>query len=632
MKKFLIPLLLLLIPAASAENVLYILTNVNNYDHSFVDFMVRQGLDVQRIDNEDLDGVDWEDYSFMIIGEGVMRNADKIPVNSVPSLIMNTRELDDWHWATKPSVKVSSQPLTAYANPHMITQGYTGMHAIYRTNDPSVYYLHRYYRSLELSPALSTSNATVWDTMNGIVMTAIPGTKLLDNVVAKEKGVFFGITQTDDWTPFTYDIFNRTIEWLLTDFIPPAYSEVTVDPLTNSSATIAWTTDKPSTTKLNIDGRQFTLSGYRTLHTFNVNNLDEDTTYEMTFEGCNENGYCSTSAKHFFTTLDFTPPQIISIGTTGLTNQSANITVEIDESGYAFLLYGETVPDKQTPISQVGTMFTFTLQLKEDTSYAYKAWVCDDSDNCVYSEQKILKTEDYTAPVKPQNVKITYQGITWDDAEDDARYYDIYASSTPEGFTFTTPIATVETTDFQYEDNLPERYYIIRARDDAGNQEDNSEIYGKFSITLKPGYNLVSLPLMPQDQAIGSVIYGHVKEVIGFDAAAQVLETQTLGAGGWNPSKFQTLEPGKGYFFFSEDEGTFVFTGTLPGSSGIILQEGMNLVGSTTLSAFPEGAIEAARRMQDGRYQLATLHPDGWHDEFNMEPGIGYWIKKGGSQ
>ena len=61
----------------------------------------------------------------------------------------------------------------------------------------------------------------------------------------------------------------------------------------------------------------------------------------------------------------------------------------------------------------------------------------------------------------------------------------------------------------------------------------------------------------------------------------------------------------------------------------------MNLVGITSssdldFSSLPSQVIEVAKRNTDGSYDIAVRYLFGWNNDFNLEPGEGYWFKTTG--
>lgn len=642
---------------ASAKKVLYLLSNIDNYDQRILDALEELNFTVDRVDNEDLASVNWGAYSFMLVADASFSNYMDIPVNDFPAIILNTRYIDDWHWTSRVSAKTSSQPISVHINQPagFISDGMPLNVQAYTSSSPSIYYLHRYYKAPSLKTVASTSNSSYWETFNSVIATAVPGTKLKDSHTSNAKAVFFGIKNSEYWTQDSEQLFKRSALWLVTDLVPPAILNITESGITNSSAVISWQTDKEadSTVEYWPDGANISEPSFKTTHSVALSGLSEDTIYSYRITSCNINSVCNTTSELQFKTGDYTAPDFLFYGGQNITNSSAAISAEINEEGTASLFYG-TIPsnlDGSYNASGTGTFWVFNISgLSDKTTYYYYIEACDDSSNCRNSSASSFTTLDITPPEKPSGYAIEIVGgtnihLSWSPPLDDASVFNIYTSLQPYSFNFSSPAAS--TSSYEYTDNLAEleqqKYYIVRAEDSHGNEEGNQDVLGKYTLSVGPGYSLVSLPLVPLDTGIDSVmhqdiLYSPVSQILRYDKVSQGFQESSFSSGIWDKSEFSVLEYGEGYFLFFDEQTDFTFAGSLPEEAQHEIMEGMNLVGlafledagiEEAISQSPSGfnVTELAKRSQSGEYTISVYNGSGWHNSFALEPGKGYWLK-----
>jgi hypothetical protein len=131
---------------------------------------------------------------------------------------------------------------------------------------------------------------------------------------------------------------------------PPAISNVLVSGVTNTSATITWTTDQASTSLVNFGttngyGSNSTLdSTLVTAHSVTLSGLTQGTTYDFDVVSANAGAMSSTSGNSTFTTTSVvsSPPVISNVATTNLTSTSATVTWTTDEPSSSQVSYGVT--------------------------------------------------------------------------------------------------------------------------------------------------------------------------------------------------------------------------------------------------------------------------------------------------
>lgn len=135
-----------------------------------------------------------------------------------------------------------------------------------------------------------------------------------------------------------------------------------------------------------------------------------------------------------------------------------------------------------------------------------------------------------------------------------------------------------------------------------------------FELTLEPGWNLVSIPIAPEDTSIADVLQGH----------------GTGPVWGWDGNAFfraQTIVPGQGYWVFvragdgsGNERVGITITGELPPKANIALTPGWNLAGPLPgYEFFPDLLLQPWSWNRD---TTGYLKPGGQ----TWKPGDGYWL------
>jgi len=161
------------------------------------------------------------------------------------------------------------------------------------------------------------------------------------------------------------------------------------------------------------------------------------------------------------------------------------------------------------------------------------------------------------------------------------------------------------------------------------------------SIDLYNGWNLISLPLMPDDSNVNSVlspISGNYSIVWAYNASDTSDHWKKYDSTTPFGNDLISMEPGKGYWIMMTSDDTLPISGTMPASTDIELWSGWNLIGYNSLN--PQTITDALSSI-DGNYSIIWAYnasdlTDHWkkydpntpfgNDLANMEPGKGYWI------
>ena len=671
----------------SAAQVAYIVQNPSYPNSAFISALNEMGLSYALINDDNLASTDFSQYEMILVGDETLSNTNLIPVKQKKSLIANHRYLADWNIAYKTYDYHFGNGYTSgkFVVNNTINQNMTSpvrFYTTYNSLGPIVWRLpnvgpYASGRACGIINIIATNNVDAYPIIgvinkNGKLWQGKSCSST--NLTAQDKIVYFGPTDTMYWTTDTRKLFKNSFTWLLTDFDSPQLMDITARNITNESVILSWGTDKPANasvfygTDLNL-GLTKTNSTFSTTHEFLLENLQEITKYYFKVRSCNQNSYCANSSVYNFPTKDLTPPYLISDPTADASNDSANISVTTNELSNLTVFYGldeNSLTGKASKSSFTAIGYVFISSLSEKTTYSYKIKMCDNSSNCANSSIFTFATLDLTPPNPPQNLLLEVINannnikVKWNPPEGEAAAdYKIYISNDKNlaSFDFETP--NVTSTSNEYIDNsaylIPNRYYIVRSQDAAGNEEKNTNVVGKFDLTLNQGYNLISLPLTPFDSSVNKVMhqdqnYNPISYITRFNAISQQLETINYNeaTNQWNTAAFSQLNTLQGYFFKSDNSISFTTVGYPTPSKSLNIMNGMNLVGLTILDnkQIDEAIIQSpsnynitdiALRVNNGIYNnigiynLATYYPaqGSWFvlDNFDIKPGIGYWVK-----
>ena len=155
-----------------------------------------------------------------------------------------------------------------------------------------------------------------------------------------------------------------------------------------------------------------------------------------------------------------------------------------------------------------------------------------------------------------------------------------------------------------------------------------------FDITLSPGANLISLPLVPDDIGIEAVLTGildRVETVWQYDTSGAVPRWRSYAPGA--PSDLRVMRDGLGYWVLLKDGGDAVLTVTGREETGPArrVARGWNLVGYTSTSPQSPGEYLGALGGSAGTTMVgyvggaaAAVLPSAAPPQ--LIPGRGYWL------
>ena len=217
------------------------------------------------------------------------------------------------------------------------------------------------------------------------------------------------ITQTlaggSDNTPCTVNCNTE----LQADSTSPVISAIVVSGITLSGATISWTTNEDASSRVNYGLTSSFELGYILdpslvkSHTVTLSNLQEGKTYYFQIKSADVSNNIATSATTTFNTLDQTAPVLSNIVVSNITQSSATISWNTNESATSVLDYGLTTSYGTNKMSAAFTQnHSFQLSgLQSGITYHFRIKSQDASANIATSTDQVFAT---LANLPPTNV------------------------------------------------------------------------------------------------------------------------------------------------------------------------------------------------------------------------------------
>ena len=147
-------------------------------------------------------------------------------------------------------------------------------------------------------------------------------------------------------------------------------------------------------------------------------------------------------------------------------------------------------------------------------------------------------------------------------------------------------------------------FFAVTAYNFEALESTYSNEVGAFSVALRQGFNLVSLPVTPEDSSL-SALFPDALAAYEFDGVIQ---------------EATHLEPGKGYWVKAPSDQTYTICGEEFVGYSATLSEGWHLIGAVHGNATPlvdpAGAIAVMYGFDEAYYEVS---------EFSNSQG--YWVK-----
>lgn len=241
-------------------------------------------------------------------------------------------------------------------------------------------------------------------------------------------------------------------------------------------------------------------------------------------------------------------------------------------------------------------------------------------------------------PAPPSNLMAELTGsdvfLSWDPSpSEDIDHYNIYVSTSYDNFSFLYPAARTMGINWTHKDagigNNEDFFYIIRAVDRMGNEENNTRKAAKTSRFLGSGKHLISFPLIPSNNSLSSIL-----QTVSFD---NVWAYNSIDySDGWTSfsrfkdySHLSVMTHLKGYWINVIEDSFFVMAGTVPQETDIELHEGWNLVGYPSFGEMKVSDLATSIPLK--RVEGPSIDPPYYLRRYSisdtLSPFQGYWFE-----
>lgn len=224
----------------------------------------------------------------------------------------------------------------------------------------------------------------------------------------------FNVVTADSlgYTTTTVDDTFRTLSGI--DITPPVISDIQVIDITETGATVTWTTNEPANSKVEYgltdayELGEVSAADFATSHSLDLSGLLGNTTYHFRVTSADSSGNAATSVDDTFTTVappDGTPPIISNIRVINITETSATVTWETNEPANSRVRFGLTGAYTAGNIFSADLVLMHSVNLSSltrSTLYHFEVSSIDGSGNAAVSGDRIFSTLPDAIP--PANV------------------------------------------------------------------------------------------------------------------------------------------------------------------------------------------------------------------------------------
>ncbi len=207
-----------LLTFASAADIAYVVKSSANADSYLIQEIENLDYSYDIITQSQVASTNFSNYRLILVGDSNLDNPDSIPVDKHLSLIINSynyyeKNLDKqlgWSKDTGSLGSPSSLKLANFTSP--VTSGVSATFSAYTTTDPN---LKAYYLNGNKPSGTSLLVTTANSNFDSVIALVNPGNVFLNGKTAQKRGIYFGITDAQYWTPSSRKLFQNSLNWLL---------------------------------------------------------------------------------------------------------------------------------------------------------------------------------------------------------------------------------------------------------------------------------------------------------------------------------------------------------------------------------------------------------------------------------
>jgi len=205
---------LLLIGVVSAQaDLVYVTRDVETPEPAVISALDELDITYEVIEDDNVPGTDFTQYEMILVWDEPLENYENIPITIRKSMVANTYYLGHWKIGEYAGTSISTGYLDAEIyEDSKITEGVSGVFQVYDEREVIMSWLsYKPKRAPGLKKAVITTNVQEYP----IVGYINKGAMLYGGGAAEQRTSFFGITESDAWTPESEQIFKNTVEWTL---------------------------------------------------------------------------------------------------------------------------------------------------------------------------------------------------------------------------------------------------------------------------------------------------------------------------------------------------------------------------------------------------------------------------------
>lgn len=240
--------------ASAAADVAYIIQASQNTKQEFIDSMTELSLTYDIVFANQVSTTNFNDYELILLNDEFFPNWAQIPVNEFPAVLVNGRHMDGWGWTRRISSASQSNPMSVNLNNTEIKGSLADKIKIYTQSDADIYYLD----SNDAYSGLTQVASPTFDSKDYVVAYAKEGTVLTrtgkPNTNVNANTVFFGIYESQFWTPESKQLFKNSLLFTLGDsdftFETQEGTNLISSPVIISQSTSQFLADNPSITSV----------------------------------------------------------------------------------------------------------------------------------------------------------------------------------------------------------------------------------------------------------------------------------------------------------------------------------------------------------------------------------------------
>jgi len=210
-------ILLLSIVVVSAD-VAYLYKKQFNIDQNIVKVLEDHGFNVDLINDRDIPRTNFNGYDFIVVGDDKFLNDNRIPVNDIPSIILNYHHAETWGLTDEEGVSLlaSNNPLRVNIAGRLI-QVYTRATELRRSINLKYYFLdaENIVDSMETIAFVEVTSSG--SDFGSVIAYARPGDRMKNGKIQQAKMCFYGIVDSDFWTDAARDMFMDCFNFIASE-------------------------------------------------------------------------------------------------------------------------------------------------------------------------------------------------------------------------------------------------------------------------------------------------------------------------------------------------------------------------------------------------------------------------------